>query len=243
MRHCNSNDTIILGGAFNCRRDKGVERGQDLWKFLESYNLECANDPEQPTYQAYNACSTINLVVYSTNLISTPTIRVRPTHTTKNHAILAEFELNSMCADSFRNTVRRVKSNVLEQHFTQFDVGKLDIDIDGYYNRFAEAFQEARISPKAQKLPIWFDKTLYQKNRELKLAYSNPNTYQKTYITLKKQFKHLCPAKGVEETRKRKIKNLYSRIWHEEVLKYSEIKIYSSTNVPNYPSRMGKSFR
>ena len=72
LRHCNSSDTIILVGDFNCRTDKGGERGQDLCKFLGSHNLQFANDPEQPIYQAHNGCSTINLVFYSTNLISTP---------------------------------------------------------------------------------------------------------------------------------------------------------------------------
>ena len=116
LRHCNSNVTIILGGNFNCRTDKGGERGQDLCIFLESYNLQCANDPKQPTSQAHNGYSTIDLVFYSTNLISTPKIRVTPTHISKHHASTAEIELNSKFAESIRNNVRRVNSNVLERH-------------------------------------------------------------------------------------------------------------------------------
>ena len=53
----------------------------------------------------------------------------------------------------------------------------------------------------------------------------------------------MSSQKGIKETRKWRISNLYSRIWQEEILEFSEIEIYSTVNVPNYRSRMGKSFR
>ena len=53
----------------------------------------------------------------------------------------------------------------------------------------------------------------------------------------------MSSRKSINETRKWRINNLYSRIWQEEILEYSEIEIYSSTNVSIYLSRMEESFR